>query len=194
MYSVPDEFADRLSRDFQGRLRTRWSKAKAEWHIEERVGRGCVAPTRHRDPHDRSRWLPVEVDDAFIRARDGYAYVMSIRPGDRMPCPTCGLTLKVPVLHTGETICANCVKKGRDGHWKAAYYPLGEGLLEHLRKIDPESDGVRRAALDADLANQQREAGLERSADGALHDGLMDVAIDQLPTFGYSSQTTMWES
>lgn len=150
--NIPETFLDRLERDFDGRLRARWSKNLGEIHIEQKVGRASLAPT-----------YVSEVDDDLIRARDGYMYVMAIRPGDRMRCPDCNSTIKVPIMRTGEAVCGYCKMKGRDGRHKAAYYPLGDLLLDHLKRIDPmrtyrtELVKVADRKNDAIMAARQRE-------------------------------------
>ena len=169
-------FNKRLDEVFGGRLRLRWSGPKGEWHLEQKMGRGVFdPPTRQHDAES----------DRRQRARDGYDFVMAIRPGDRMPCPTCGQTLRVPIMETAEVSCGLCIGKNRDMRLFAAYFPLGETLIDYLRRIDPLSDGVRRQAADIDKARHQLEASKERAADGALHDGLVDAAIDQIPAWGY---------
>jgi hypothetical protein len=183
---APQSFLNRLRDEFGGRLRLRWAPTQGEWHLEQRVGRGIFDPPlpSHRvAPHQRA--IQFEKRE---RARDGFSFVMAVRPGDRMPCPACGSTLKVPVMEMRETICTACAAKGRDSHVMAAFYPLGEVLLDHLRKIDPERDGVRRQARDIDLANDARQASLARAADGALHDGLIDAAMEQFPRVGYTGK------
>src|SRR5512133_3739880 len=99
MRDAPGGFARRLREEFRGRLRVRWSTQRREWQIEQKVGRAAL-PTRRID----------ESDDRSIRARDGYALVCAVRDGDRMPCPTCGETLRVPILTFAETICPVCKK------------------------------------------------------------------------------------
>jgi hypothetical protein len=148
---VAKEFTSRLRRDFNDRLRIRWSKKRGEWHIEQKVGRAALPPI-----------YISEVDDDLIRAKDGYAFVMAIRPGDRMPCPDCGLTLRVPVMQIAETTCDYCRYKGRYGRHSAAYFPLGDLLIEHLKKISPERRPKKfTEMLDAKnaavLASRQRE-------------------------------------
>lgn len=144
---IPESFSERLEREFDGRLRIRWSKAGGEFHIEQKVGRAALPPT-----------YVSEYDDDLIRARDGYMYVMTVRPGDRMRCPDCNSTLKVPIMRTAETICGYCKMKGRDGRHVAAYYPLGDTLIDHLKKIDP----MRRFRQDlAKAADRKNEAIME---------------------------------
>lgn len=117
---------ERLEKVFDNRLRIRWSEASKEFHIEQKVGHGF------------SLGMPVsEDDDALIRARDGYHYVMSIRDGDRMPCPECGFTLRVPVRDTEDLRCGFCQLQGKTTRVVAGFWPLDDALITHLQKIDP---------------------------------------------------------
>lgn len=170
------EFNTRLQDVFGGRLRARWSDYSRSYHIEQKVGRGVFDPPTHRDHRESDRW---------IRARDGYSHVMEIRVGDRMACPTCHLPVDVPTMELAETRCLYCKLKGRDTTFVACYFPLGETLIDHLRKIDPENDGIRRQAAEIERNQRRAELSRERAADGALRDGLMDAAIDQIPKWGY---------
>ena len=116
----------RIEREFEGRYRLRWSPRKGEWHLEQKCGRAADPPCHIS-----------EGDDTLIRARDGYWFVLAIRPGDRMPCPGCGQTIKVPVLEFGEATCEWCQRHGKDGRYPAAYFPLdSDRLLEHIRRLD----------------------------------------------------------
>lgn len=85
-----------------------------------------------------------------------------------MPCPKCGLKMSVPELHFGEAICYGCRLHGRDGRHTAAYFPLGERLLEHLRYIDTERGGLERQITDIDNANEALIAGGARKRDNAI--------------------------
>lgn len=159
METLPAAFAKQLEREFDGRYRLRWSLKNREWHLEQRVGHGLAD-------------APIRIDsgaDDLIRAREGYAFVMAIRPGDRMPCPspirlgpfgetleTCGFELKVPVMETRETVCPKCRLEGRDGRHAAAYYPLNDRLIEHIRSIDYYLGHADHIAEFQDAANKAR--------------------------------------
>ena len=152
--NAPQAFVDRLEREFRGRLRIRYSQREQEWHIEQRVGRAAM-PERYISLHD---------DDA-IRARDGYILVMNVTTGDRMPCPTCGMELKVPPFETVDVKCPFCELKGKQTHVVAGFYPLeGDALIQHLRHIDPERGASLELAADADRRNNARTASRERDA------------------------------
>src|SRR5690606_6396627 len=108
-----------LESEHSGRLRVRWSEASKQFLIEQKVARATPR-----------RVLPN--DDEAIRQRDGYAFVLSVTPGDRTACPRCARTVKVPVLEMKTAKCGAC------GHeFRACYFPLGHALLQHLRYTDP---------------------------------------------------------
>jgi len=179
MYTPPSDFTARLKSEFNDRLRIRWSDHRGEWQIEQRVGRAVVPPRFVSD-----------YDDDSIRARDGYAYVMAVRPGDRMPCPGCGLTLKVPIMHFGEVRCPYCAYRGREGRYAAAYYPLGDALIQHLRRIDPLRGWNKDLAAQADARNEAVLRDHEKKADDALYGGISENwnRIRGVPQVGYTGR------
>jgi hypothetical protein len=147
MYTVPDEFQRELDATFHGRFRVRWSNKMHEFHLEQKVATGqLMEPPPSLDPESVTQNLQFDMeDDNWLRARDGYFYVMSIRNGDRMPCPICGATLKVPKFETRETQCERCKLSGMDGKYRAAYFPMNHIFIQHIRNLDPYSDGPERA-------------------------------------------------
>ena len=177
-------FVKHLTNDFNGRFRLRWSAKRQEFHLEQRVQTGQIIPP----PIDESgRWDTY--DDGFVRARDGYLYVMAIRNGDRMPCPVCGLPVAVPVMETRESICDHCRFQGRDGRYIAAFYPLNHVLLEHLRDIDPMNGGpqrVRQRIRARQLDRQSREFKQQLDAAELM---VMDdkYQIENRPMVGYGN-------
>lgn len=180
MRNAPDDFQSRLKREFDGRLRIRWSTGKGEWHIEHKVGRAVVPPS----PVD-------ETDDEHIRARDGYMFVMAIREGDRMPCPGCGTELRVPILKTAEVKCTYCKLSGKDGRYPAAYYPLeGDMLIERLREIDPFRGRGKVIAGMMDQRNkaimQSRERELTNTIEASTKDNWNRIA--GIPSVGYTGR------
>lgn len=179
MYSE-EQFQARLNQVFGGRLRLRWSNRKGEFHVEEKVGR-AVLPPIHMD----------DTRDDHIRARDGYAFVMAVRPGDRMPCPTCGDILRVPVMYSGVTQCPRCTRlKGRDIYHNAAYFPLGENLIDHLKSIDPLGDHLRNRLKDIDKNNTALDATKERDfhnySEGVIKDYFWSSV--NFPKVGYTGK------
>lgn len=178
-YSVPEWFQERLTRQSRGELRIRWSVRKEEWHIEQQVGRAAFAPYR-LDP----------TDDSLIRARDGYLYVMAIRPGDRMPCPTCHRSIKIKSFVCEESTCSPCQAKGHDGRVRGCYFPLGEKLLEHLRKIDPQNGAHVRLRDEVDAANERMEKAKARAHSNTIEAQTKDAftKIFEIPSVGYTGK------
>lgn len=148
---APTRFVELLRENFGDRLRVRWSQKAQEFQIEQKVGRAVLPPIRIEEGRDD-----------LIRARDGYDYVMSIRAGDRMPCPKCHYKIPVPVRDTHHIACAYCKLKGRQTHVTAGFWPLDDSLIEHLRKIDPLRGAHRELTQAADLRNQARLKSAER--------------------------------
>lgn len=188
MYSIED-FNERLGDEFRGRLRLRWSNARQEFHLEEKVGRGAAPmsgmlaalPCKDREQY-RRRY------DERIRADQGYALVMVVTPGTRVGCPECSLPLQVPVMETREVMCPRCAEKERKVGVVASYWPLSEVFIDHLKRIDPLSDGTRRRLADEEAAARRATLSAEREDDGYLHDILFDEAIRQIPKVGYTGE------
>lgn len=175
----PSSFVQRLTKEFGGRLRIRWSKRLNEFQVEQRVGRATTPPI-----------FVSEFRDDYIRAKDGYAYVLSVRPGDRMPCPTCGLELKVPAFQTTEVNCPRCsAKRNRPTGYTASYFPLGESLIDYLKSIDPERDGYKRRLRDMDNNNFKLEAIKEKDLASQRADILTDGLYysPDFPKIGYTT-------
>ena len=188
MRSAPRWVVRRLQTEFGGRLRLRWSNRRQAWFIEQRLAPGQIlTPPRRTDgPWDTE-------NDRYIQARDGYGEVLRITAGDRMQCERCFLPVKVPVLEFGEARCEHCIARGVDARYRASYWPIdSEAILQHLRRLDPERGRVLDYIKDLDAANHARSQAIDRTADNALHDGLYDAAIDQLPIFGYAQQSSAW--
>jgi hypothetical protein len=162
---------------FRDRLRLRWSVRYAAWFIEEKVGRAALKPLRIKD------W-----DDSLICARDGYRPVMMIQPGSRMACWNCHLPIPVPICETAEARCAYCISRNIEARYMTSYYPLGEVLIDHLRKIDPEAQAGLRDRIASEEAREERERRwVEESASLESKEQLKDAFLDQLPTAGFPS-------
>lgn len=163
------DFQDRLSRIFDNRLRCRWSGKRGEWHIEYKIAPG------------QQVGFPVDsYDDAAIRARDGYAFILAVRESDRMPCPRCGHTLSVPLFKMGETKCTYCEVSGRDGRYPACFFPLeGDALISYLSRIDPYRGWRDRLAKEADAINEkllaQKERDFENYIEAVTKDNILDL-------------------
>lgn len=179
MRTAPSAFTRRLDREFGGRLRIRWSSERGEWHVEQRVARAHLAQHRLNDN-----------DDAGIRQRDGYDYLMAIREGDRMPCPRCGRTVKVPVMVQGEARCSAC-----DTRYGAAYFPLdGDALMQYLRRLDPYLGWRDRILKDIEAANAAVPRRHERNLENAIETGVKDRWLDiaGIPHVGYTGREKAW--
>lgn len=176
MPQAPQEFVERLHSVFDGRLRIRWSNVTNEYHIEQRVARGMI------------NFPPGLTPDETERLRDGYIYVMSIRNGDRMPCPKCGTTLRVPLREIKELSCGQCKKNGVEHRVAAGYFPLDDTLITHLQSIDP-LKGMSKALrnkIDAHNAKYTAEQR-QKVLDNVYSKGAEDFnRIAGIPTKGYS--------
>jgi hypothetical protein len=180
MRTAPSAFTRRLQKEFGGRLRIRWSSERGEWHVEQRVSRAHLPQHRINDN-----------DDAGIRQRDGYDYLLAIREGDRMPCPRCGGTTRVPVMATGEARCPSC-----DTRYAAAYFPLeGDALIQYLRRLDPTLGWHREIVKNIEAANAAVPRRQQRALDNALETGVKDrwKDIAEIPHVGYTGREKAWD-
>jgi len=177
---APREFLKRLESEFRGRYRLRWSNQRGEWLIEEKLQRG-----------EFGSFSLDEESDVFIRMRDGYGLVCTIRTGDRMPCPRCRTTLLVPVKEFAEVVCGFCKQQGRKATTIAGFFPLNDDLIYHLRRINPDTPWHETLVAEIDAQNVQRQTSLDRSIDtiaeatwGDNHRQLFET-----PTVGYTKNT-----
>jgi hypothetical protein len=186
---APDSFKEKLEREFRGRLRIRWSMQSGEWHIEQKIKRGMFPGTKP----SKLGWD--ETTDAYIRHRDGYIHVMTVRTGDRMPCKRCKFELKVPYAETHFITCPACKKRGFESHFSATFMPLDDRLINELKKIDPENPHSENLAADLDRQNAQLEQRMEadgiRDAEAAFHQDYRRIVGN--PTVGLSGSTKMWK-
>lgn len=175
MYTAPPEFVEALDEAFDGRLRIRWSSAAGEFQIEQRVARGMV------------NFPPTQNEDESIRLRDGYFYVMSVRNGDRMPCPKCSATLRVPLRQIKELSCAYCKGRGVEHRVSAGFFPLDDSLIDYLRMIDPMRGASKEMRAKIDAHNDKFTAAQRQKVlDDAWAAGSDDFTrIAGIPTLGY---------
>lgn len=182
--TAPPWFTEALARRFGSRLRIRWSAKLGEWQVEQQVGRAAFAPNG-LDPHD----------DAHIRAKDGYALVLSIRPAPTAPCPDCGTPMNVPIMRFGEAVCSRCKAEGGDGRHAMSYWPLNERLLTHLLRIDPERADLQALAREVDEANhrmlQERERDFSNRNQAIASDYFNHIF--EIPQVGYTGREHAWE-
>lgn len=179
---IPDSFAERLEQEFRGRLRVRWSDARQEFHVEQKVGRGAFNPL---PPRFRSQAEHRRRYDAHVRASDGYALVMVVRPGDRAGCDRCGQTLKVPTFASKEVKCACGASQ------VLAYFPLSDSLIDHLKGMDPERRGQEILREIRDLRDSRDLEG--ESLAREVSEGFRDTLIEQIPAARLSGRTAYWE-
>ena len=179
MYSIPTEFAERLHNEFDGRLRVRWSYAEEAYSIEQKIARGLADAFPVTDNKDN-----------LIRLRDGYMQIMSVRKGDRMPCPTCGLTLKVPIYETRLIECSYCKAHNNVYQYVAGYFELNDRLIDYLKSIDPALGRGRTRAKEVDFNNARMQAVQEADALNDLHSaGLQDFnQIAGIQSVGYTGK------
>ncbi len=180
MRHAPTRFVERLKTMFDDRLRIRWSNQRGEWHIEYKVGRGRPAS-----------FFVSGYDDAAIRAKDGYAFLLAIRTGDRMPCPRCGHDMPVPVRKLAESTCEYCRMQGRDGRYPAAFFDLdGESLFEYLRRIDPYRGWRHNLHRMADATNDRILKAKEREFANKIEAITMDNynQLVGIPSVGYTGK------
>lgn len=179
---APQTFVDRLRDTFEGRLRIRWSHASNEFQIEQRVARGLIN-------------FPMALsDDEHIRLRDGYFYVMSIRSGDRMPCPRCHAQLTVPVREVKELSCDRCKAAGLEHRVAAGFFPLDDTLITYLKAMDPLRGASRELRAKVDAYNARHtEAQRQAVLDKAYAAGADDFnRIAGIPNVGYTGPAPMW--
>lgn len=171
--SIPAWFEEALEREFQGRLRIRWSQQRNEWHIEEKVGRGVFdAPKNGKD------------SDRWMRARDGYRFFAAVQPGTKRACPECRIAMNVPECEFREVQCDYCGFRGLSGRLVLAHFPLGEKLLQHLRKHDPTRDRITKNIKEIDLHNERLQLGMDRANEFERQEGLREWAYSQFPVAG----------
>ena len=182
MSTIPESFAERLDAAFKGRLRIRWSDARKEYQLEQKVGRALSS-------------FPVSsTNDDSIRLRDGYLYILSIRPGTRMPCPRCTTTLEVPVREIRELSCPLCKLKGREHRVSAGYFPLDDQLIDYLKRLDPERDASWSIRSQVDQHNtailEAQRAKVIHAAESAANDDFNRIA--GIPSVGYTGKEQAW--
>ena len=160
MEKLPTAFAERLRLEFDGRYRFRWSTFRRVWQLEYKTRSAVLPPVRIRETE-------FDADD-LIRYTDGYELVFSMQPSPRMACPRCGLALPVPVKRFAEAECEYCQTLKRDGRYAAGYFPWGDDLIQHIRRISAELTWRDNTKRMFDEKNKQRE---QLQMDGASREG-----------------------
>lgn len=181
---------ERLEALWGDRLRCRWSSREGTWHIEQKLEKGA----RQLWPGSKmpATWAQ-ELNDSFVRRRDGYTFVVRITRGDRFECPLCGDALPVRVGEVGIIQCDPCSKKGTTVRLTGGYWDLGGSMIiDALQKMDPAGryQAERSIAERVDRANQSKEFWRERSVQNHGLAVLKDEFMDMFPKAGFSSLTT----
>lgn len=190
MSYIPPSFRARLQREFDGRLRLRWSHQRSAYQVEVQCGRRT---------HDIPLHNPQ--DDDCIRAREGYARVMEVLPRPAFDCPArvsqepgaprCGVKLEVPMRERVEVTCLNCRQHGRDGRTRAEYWPLDDRLLDRLKQIDPKRQWAHQQVNEMDLGNKRAEMRAELDTLNELDAFNLDYysTLAGIPSFAYTKHT-----
>lgn len=189
---IPEHFQERLESEFHGRYRARWSDARGEIHFEQRIGAGFHPGTLKIQPHNKAqyqaRW------DDMLRARDGYVLTFIVTPGDRTECPRCRATLHVPVKQFTHLTCPSCEKGGRKTTLTVGHWPLGDDLLQHLRRIDAYTGGHDRVQADMAKSTAAKTAqdarDLVRDGEAALRERFK--AMVGIPSVGRTNDAPYW--
>lgn len=190
---APEDFVERLNQTFGGKYRIRWSDARHEWHIEQKVRRGIAEGFIDLNPRHlerkRQKW------DDMIRGRDGYVLTMVVSPGTRSECPICHSEMKMPAFQTAVVTCDFCASKGRRSQKVGGYYPLSDVLIDHLRRIDVDNDGNDRVAESVDRHNEflayEHRMNLRRPVEAAVQERFNRLV--GIPHFGYAGSPYNWE-
>jgi len=180
----PDSFIDKLESAFGGRLRIRWSHRRKAWLIEQRVARGLFPGTK---PTQKD-WD--ETNDRYVQSRDGVVEVVEVRTGTLMDCPRCNTPLKVPFGQTEVIRCSYCRLRGKEPHIAAVYLPLGDQLIDYLKRLDPTNPISESLNDDLDRANEALERAMEQDAANAGIAGFEDAyrRIAGIPMVGYTGK------
>jgi hypothetical protein len=185
MRSAPDWFVSQLKQEHDGRLRIRWSPARFRWQIEQKTDAAKLAPF-HVD----------SLDDDAIRAVDGYSRVCEICPGSKTPCSNtgldgktpCGYDLTVPYGRFVQVKCPQCKINGFNGGQIVAHFELNEGLLHHLRSIDPNRGVYERQRAKLRVANRDLQDNRYTHLEKELRYAAKDDMRICIPKVGYTGK------
>lgn len=169
---IPESFQDSLQREFEGRLRLRWSLWEDSFIVEQKIRRELA-----------DELGPQATEDDRLRQRDGYLKLCAVRNGDRMPCPYCKTTLKVPVFEFWLLQCPNCRE-----YSAAGYFELNDRLVETLKGFDWVHAAKNRDRVDAH--NRANEEAIERHALN-VHEAVMKenfTSIAGIQSVGYTGR------
>jgi hypothetical protein len=178
---TPTEFQKALDREFRGTMRLRWSHARRAWLLEAKAGRGvydvAVATEGSR------------LEDESIQLRDGYRLFVELREVPKMPCQGCKVGLKLSPFETIQATCPKC----KYVH-VVACFPLGDSLLDHLRKLNPHGTYRENLKREADRFNELKTQTAHRDAGNVVDASTREIYNDLvgIPSFGYSGKTQAW--
>lgn len=170
--NTPKWFEEELDFQSRGRYRLRWSVGRQRWQIEEKQERA------------RTKTRPISaIDDEGIREIEGYSLVSEIAPGTRAKCDRCFSEMRVTEQKFKTTKCPGCGKEHVICYWE-----LGEGLLEHMRKINPDSGGIDRVFTEVDAKTKTRNIGRQRDLRNTGESILKADYnfIHDIPSWGYT--------
>lgn len=175
--AIPKSFLEGLERDFRGDIRVRWSPVRNRWQVERR-GRNVSSST---DPKDRF--------DTWVRSATGYYRVLETSPGSLVECSYCSKDYSQPFMTLQAAKCPRCGKQELVMNW-----PLGDALLEHLRKTDPERDGLARMWADLEKS-EAREVDSRERAQRATGEAIWKEEFTRLfdiQSRGYEGPARFW--
>jgi hypothetical protein len=174
---------ERLNREFDGRIRIRWSNQHQNYSVEQKYARAAT------------KWSERE-DDEVIRAREGYLQIFAVTPGDRFECERCRDVIKVPINEFRLIKCANCTRRGVDSRYILGFFDLdSEHIIDHLRRLDPLKGTQQKIRTQIAEANQKRQQELERDQwnfrESYVKDG-MEAKLFGIPQTAIN-KVAMWE-
>jgi len=177
--AIPKSFLEGLERDFRGDIRVRWSPVRNRWQVERR-GRDIASST---DPKDRF--------DTWVRSATGYYRVLETSPGSLVECSYCQKDYSQAFMTLKAALCPRCGKQELVMNW-----PLGDALLEHLRKTDPERDGLSRMWNDllAEEAFQEESQLRDAHNTGEAIWKEEFTGLFEIQTRGYEGPAKFWEN
>ncbi len=191
--NIPEEFLERFNDRFGANYRIRWSNARNEYHIEQKVGRALGEGFVDVSARNEKDYL--ENYDDRIRAKDGYILTFAVRPGTSMPCTECGLKLKVPAFRFESVQCPLCAMRGKTRMHDVGYFPLSDSLLDHLQKIDVFSGGNERVQEAVKKRNEfvmrEQEMSLRRFIEPQIRERYNRLV--GIPQWGRSGDQPMWD-
>lgn len=191
---IPEYVTEQIQRRFGGRFRLRWSNVENLYLYEQKVRRALAegfAPKDYKSARHRKQHF-----ENHVRAAEGYILTMKIAPGTNVECPICGGDIKVPAFKSAQSHCGFCKTSGRQSVFNGGYWPIGDTLLDHLDKMDPDRGGLDRALaanIKADqLAEHEQMWQVTSTADAAYRENFNKLV--GIPQAGLSGSTKMWQN